>query len=378
LQNLQLDSLQHTIEHHCKHEDDLIWPKTLKQLKVFCSGSDDNEVIRVSLRDLSQLSRLAVNDSALEGSPPDGQVWEELITSSMPFLQKFDFCFKFWKDFNSTSDITRIVSSFSTPFYLKEKSWFIQCDSHHQQLSIALLYSLPYAFELFDVVTHSFDESVTNINPCSTNDVYKNVQTLMVNVTCNKMNEALVSEHIVNLNIKTTGAPIDWMYSMPHLRQLSFENHIDMSPKNFIRLLQNAPHLHSLTISYHSLEIFTDQWKNRKACMLLSLKIQLLKICSSGCFRNYVKVDELVHIVRIFHKRCQHFNVAVHSRNIVAGLILRSMRHLRSLKVRLKEDGNDRMITKKWLIEQNIAYKNLDCSIVVDGNEYSFWFGHRR
>ncbi len=103
-----------------------------------------------------------------------------------------------------------------------------------------------------------------------------------------------------------------------------------------------------------------------------------MNISSDGGFRDYVKVDELVHIVRIFHERCQHLNVTVYSRNMVAGLILRNMRQLRSLKVRLKEHGNDLMITKKWLIEQNIAYKNLDCSIVVDENEYSFWFGRRR
>jgi hypothetical protein len=54
------------------------------------------------------------------------------------------------------------------------------------------------------------------------------------------------------------------------------------------------------------------------------------------------------------------------------------MWHLRSLKVRLKEHGNDQMITKKWLIEQNIPHKHRDCSIVVDENEYSFWFGRRR
>jgi hypothetical protein len=200
----------------------------------------------------------------------------------------------------------------------------------------------------------------------------------MVDVTCKKINETLISGNVAHLSLKSPGTPMDWIFSITGLRQISFANQIDMSPREFIRLLKNTPHLHSLNAPYYILKLFTDQWKNKIACALLSRKIQSLNISSDGGFRDYVKVDELVHIVRIFHERCQHLNVTVYSRNMVAGLILRNMQQLRSLKVRLKEHGNDFMITKKWLIEQNIAYKNLDCSIVVDENEYSFWFGRRR
>jgi hypothetical protein len=341
------------------------------------SESGDNEIVRASLQDLSQLINLAVYDSAWESPPPNGQMWENLITSSMPLLKKFDFCFKFWKDFNVASDITQIVSTFSTPFYLQEKCWFVQCDSHHQQLSIALLYSLPYAFECFEIITHSFDESISTSNDLNKN-LYENIKTLTVDVTCKKINKRLISGNIINLNLKFPGTSLDWIYSMTHLCQISFQNQIDMSPKNFIRLLKSTPYLHSLIAPYYILKLLTNQWKNKIVCELLSRKIQSLKICSDSCFRDYVKVDELVHIVRIFNERCQHLNITVYSRNIVAGLILRNMQHLRSLIVRLKEHGDDLMITKKWLIEQNIVYKQLDCSIVVDGNEYSFWFGRRR
>ncbi len=351
-------------------------------MSVLFSKSGDNEIVRASLVHLSQLINLAVYDSAWESPPPDGQIWEQLITSSMPLLKKFDFCFKFWRDFNVTSDINEIIKTFSTQFYLQEKSWYIQCDSHHQQLSIGLLYSLPYAFERFEIVTHSFNESVSTLNTYSTNDLnknmYKNIKTLRVDVKCKNINEALISGNIVNLDLKFSGTPVDWIYSMTQISRISFQNQIDMSSKDFIRLLKTSPCLHSLTVPYYLLKLFTNQWKNNIACELLSRKIQSLKICSDGCSRDYVRVDELIHIVRVFNQRCYHLNITVYSRNIVAGLILRSMRHLRSFIVRLKEHGDDLMITKKWLIEQNIAYKHLDYSIVVDGNEYSFWFGRRR
>lgn len=346
-------------------------------MQVRFSQPGDNEIIHSSLKHLSQLTSLAVYDGAWENVPPDGQIWEKTITSSMPLLKKFDFCFKFWKDLNASSDINRVVSKFATPFYLEEKHWFIQCDSHHQQLSIAMLYSLPYAFKHLEVVTHSFDESILTSKDLKKN-LYENVETLTVDVKCRKMNDELMLGNIINLNLKFSGAPFDWIYSMNKLCEISLQNQIDISPKDFIRLLKNTPHLRTLTASYNILKISTNHWKNRIACDLLSRKIQTLKIPSDSCSRDYVKVDELLHIVRVFNERCQHLNITVYSRNIVAGFILKNMPHLRSFIVRLKEHGNDMMITKEWLIEQNILYKHLNYSIVADGNEYSFWFGRRR
>ena len=144
-----MKSLRHTIEHHCNHEHNLTWPTSLKQLKVCFARSNDNEVVRTSLSCLSELKSLSVYDSAWENPSPNGQIWENLIRSSMKLLKTFQFCFKFWKDFSPSSELKRILSTFSTPFYLQEKSCFVQCDAHRQQFSTAILYSLPYAFEHF-------------------------------------------------------------------------------------------------------------------------------------------------------------------------------------------------------------------------------------
>lgn len=352
-------------------------PTTLKSLRVFLSQSGDAEIIRSSLKSLSHLTKLAIYDSAWESSPPDGQIWEKLILSSMPLLDKFEFCFKFWKDLNPSSDITRVVSTFSSEFYTKEKHWFIQCDSHHQQLSIAMLYSLPYAFKNFDIITHSFDESITTLdNPIK--NFYENIDTLTVDVACKKINKSLLSKNIISLNLKFPGTLSDGIYTLTQLRQISFQNQTDISSKDFIHLLKNTPYLDTLSASYYILKKSTNNWKNKIISSLLSRKIQSLKLLSDNRFCDYVKVDELLHIIRVFNERCRHLNVTVYSRNIVAGFILTSMLHLRSFIVRLKEHRDDMMITKKWLIEQNMTYKQLDFSITVDGNEYSFWFGRRR
>ncbi|CAF2388431.1 unnamed protein product [Rotaria sp. Silwood2] len=386
MKNLQLKSLQHTMEHHCNHEHSLIWPVTVKKLKVFFRRAGDNEIVRVSLKNLSQLTSLSIYDAAWESSAPDGQIWEKLITSSMPLLDNFEFYFKFWRDFNLTSDMNRIVSTFSTPFYLQEKSWFIQCDAHRRQFSIAILYSLPFAFEHFEIVTHSFDESISTLNICSSNDLrmnlYKNVKKLTANVLCEKINKALISVNIIDLNLKLFDTSMDWIFTMTHLCQLSLGHQFNMSSKDFIRLLKNTPYLRSLIVPYHILKLLTNEWKNKTLCELLSSKIRSLEICSDGCFlmniHDYVKVDELLPIIRVFSKRCRNLNITVYSRNIVVGLILRTMRHLRSLKVCLQEHCVDRKITKEWLVEQDKTLKNLDCFIIENGNEYSFWFGRRQ
>ncbi|CAF1989979.1 unnamed protein product [Rotaria magnacalcarata] len=383
---LQLKSLQHTIEHDCSHENSLTWPTTLKKLKVYFRRTGDDEIIRASLKHLSQLTSLSIYGTAWESPAPDGQIWENLITSAMPLLENFQFCFKFWRDFNVTSDIKQIVSTFSTSFYLKERSWFIQCDAHRQQFSIAILYSLPFEFEHFEIVTKSFDESVSTWNNCSNNDfrkdLYKNVSKLTVNVPCDKMNQTLILVNVTDLTLKFSIGSIDWILSMRKLYKLSLGYQFNMSSNNFMQLLKHTPCLCSLAVSCHTLKLLTDQWKHKAICDLLSHKIRSLEISSNSCFpmnsSDYVEVNDLLPIVRIFNERCRYLNIIVYSRNLVSGLILRIMRHLRSLKVRLEEHNDDRKITKEWLAQQDITFKNLDCSIVQNGNEYSFWFGRRK
>lgn len=385
MQNLpQLESLEHIIEDDCIHEHYLVWPSELKQLKVFYTRLGDSEIICTSLRDLSQLTTLAMYDNAWAGPPPDGQKWEKLIVSSLPLLVNFQFYFKFWKDSGPKGDINRIISTFATPFYLEEKHWFVRCDAHCQRFSSAVLYSLPFAFERFEIITHSFQESVSTLPMNSTSNfnqnIYRKIKTLVTEVKCDQLDPGLTKRNVKHLVLKFSGTPTDWIFSMNYLRQLSLDHRINMTPKDFSRLLTNLPWLNSLIASYHTLKCLTNCWKNKLVCEQLSYKIRSLNVCSNeyGLFliQNYVRVDELVHIVRIFGRRCQHLTVTVYSRNVVAGLLLRAMKRLCSLKVILTEHDNMN-ITKDWLSAQDVALKDLDYSFIVNGNEYSFWFDNR-
>ena len=375
---MQVEYVHCTIEHHCKHDCNLNWPKTLKQLTVFVSHSGDIELVRNSFHNQPDLTSLTLYDSSWENPPPDGQIWQQIITKSMPNLQKFDFCFKFWKDFNISSDISLVVSTFSSEFYLKEKSWFVQCDSHYQQLSVAMLYSLPFVFERFDIITHSFNESLSTDKQSQIQRPYDKVTTISIDVNCKQITDKLSSINITNLSLKLIGNPMDWIYSLTHLRQLSLGNHLNMSPQQFLCLLQNTRYLNQLNISYSILQRITYNWRSKIICNLLTQRIHSLTIPSDSSNEDYIKVDELVHIVRVFYERCRYLNLAVRSRNLVAGFILRKMNQLRSLTVRLKEYGPNLMITRQWLNQQNKFYEKLNYSLLADENLYSFWFGCRR
>ncbi|CAF4429213.1 unnamed protein product, partial [Adineta steineri] len=55
----QLEKLEHTIEYDCIHDHNLIWPTSLKQLKVSYTQQGDGEIVYASLSHLSQLESLS-------------------------------------------------------------------------------------------------------------------------------------------------------------------------------------------------------------------------------------------------------------------------------------------------------------------------------
>ena len=90
---------------------------------------------------------------------------------------------------------------------------------------------------IFEIITHSFDESLSTANNLKMKS-YENVKTLTVDVTCEKINQTLIAENIMDLNLKFSGAPVDWIFSMTRLCKLSLGHQLDISPEDFIRLVK--------------------------------------------------------------------------------------------------------------------------------------------
>ncbi|CAF1258779.1 unnamed protein product [Rotaria sp. Silwood1] len=64
----------------------------------------------------------------------DGSRWEELIQSKLPLLNQFHFWFYNSQDFDSNrATVESLIAPFQTPFWLKNKNWFIKCDYEHSK-----------------------------------------------------------------------------------------------------------------------------------------------------------------------------------------------------------------------------------------------------
>ena len=334
-----MENLEYTIEQHpncisglAGHH--LIFPETLKQLKISFAEQQHGTLVRESIRRLSNLISLKIcagHDSSLS---VNGQIWEDLIRFSLPFLEKFHFYFLF----KLPADIDIIIASFSTPFYLYEKRWFIRCDSGIQTTS-ACLYSLPFVFEHFAVQTYSFDTSVTTllIDQNSSRNMYKNITTLTVNNSCVEPHPTLRPQHVDRLILNASHLPNTWLSILTKLRHLSLGFEAKMTSNNFTDLLANAPNLYHLTISIDHLVTLTNDWNDVTVCELLSKKIRSLNLDPMrNSFRksvNNIKPRELQHIARMFGVNCEHLTICLESHHIIETFILSYMKNLRSFNV---------------------------------------------
>src|SRR6202034_864592 len=93
----------------------------------------------------------------------------------------FQFYFQFKYLSNQVNRLKQSVASFSTPFYVLEKNWFIRCDISNEYPYCAALYSLPFPLDQYTIVSNSFDQSISTLPNSnitdSSNNIYANVKT---------------------------------------------------------------------------------------------------------------------------------------------------------------------------------------------------------
>ncbi|CAF2379233.1 unnamed protein product [Rotaria sp. Silwood2] len=379
-----LESLQYTIEYNCSHNQNLIFPTTLKCLKVFYEEGRDGSALRTILQQMSQLTRLTLCDNARYSPVPNGKIWEELIQSSLPLLNTFQFFFPFDQYLSTSGDLNQTIESFSTPFYLLEKRWFIRCDRSTTSLFTGALYSLPFAFSRMIINTCSFDMSISTLPISDFDEIksnyYTKVNTIVFNQECKGPHVGFLSSNIVDLILKVN-LPTSWIYLLTKLRHLRIIADMHMSSADFTRLLERAPNLQSLTISIIQLKLLTDKFTNQIVCHQLSQQIQSLTIShhySDIPNLGIVSVRLLSSLVRIFSMKCQHLSLALMAHPNTVRPILRRMKQLRSLHIQWRYGyiGLDDPIAY-WLQQQSTDPTALDFVHTNDKNDLFVWFGNR-
>ena len=398
MQNVpQLTNLEYTKADSCCYQADSLFPFTLKRLKINFSNYIDADSMKRSCKHLSQLTTLEICQKERGDVTPNGQIWEELLRSTLPLLKHFRFCFQFYYDSSPPDEIKQIVKSFSTLFYILEHNWFIRCDFNESEnrRCNAVLYSLPYTFDQFTIVTDCFDKSLSTLPTNDKNklnrNMYQNVKTLIFR------NDLLPDENfnriqIINLYMYNYAHLAEWTHSLTALRHLEISFQTKMWSKNFGRLLENLPHLQSLSVEKSLLKGMTKNWSNTIICNRLSTMIRSLKLRFQY---SHSITDDLHEIARIFGTNCEHLSIhcPMSTKEIV--FIFQNMPQLHSLNVQiipLTDTPNlirrrrvtsppNSAIDMLWIeLESQQKIFNRSNSIMTHHlkNYYCFWLGKRR
>ncbi|CAF1252503.1 unnamed protein product [Rotaria sordida] len=382
----EIETIEYTIIDCCLNDKILIWPKILKHLKIIFTNDDDCLLIQQSLTHLSQLINLEIYQKEKGISFPNGQIWEQIILSSLPLLKNFKFYFQFACYDYQLHQVKQVIGSFSTPFYVLEKNWFIHCDlsarcdtydMYNRRRKFAILYTIPFPFETLTIFKNSSKTMISNwsknnIDHLSIN-TYKNIKTLIFK-SYTKPDQNFNRSNIMNLIINTSFDSLDWIHVLTKLRHLTIDDCAVLSMENFNIFLDNTPYLYSLTAKKSMMKLLTDNWTDICVCNHLSRKIRSLTFYSNKNSLQYFNKNELEKILPIFSSKCQHLSLGVHSRNNTIDFILRKMLQLYSLHVHIQQK-NSSPPAVEWLEQQHTRFNHFNCIIINDRQDHYFWLG---
>lgn len=236
--------LEYTLDYECHSNHTLLLPTTLKHLEIFYNERRDGYDLRTSLRQMPQLTKLSVCDDTNHNPIPHGEIWKKLIRSSLPLLKNFQFYFTFDYYPEISDNINEIIASFSTPFYLLEKRWFIRCHSYTNHKLQGVLYSIPFAFSRMLINVPSLD---SDMSIASHSNLYTKMKTLLLHEKCSVPNLNVFKPNIEQLFIRNNFTK-DWFPLLTNLRHLEIGPSVELSFIEFTCLLTNIPRLQSLAI----------------------------------------------------------------------------------------------------------------------------------
>ncbi len=155
-----------------------------------------------------------------------------MIRSSLSLLKIFKFYFKFEGYRLSDIQIKEIIASFSTPFYVLEKKWFIHCEICSCCVTI---YSIPFVFKRFRTFRCSIKERIsTSLDNGFLNNKYANVKTLTINHMNAEPDENFKKTSVVNLIVNVDLDFIKWIHVLTQLRHLDILSSVRTSSNNLV------------------------------------------------------------------------------------------------------------------------------------------------
>ncbi|CAF3972744.1 unnamed protein product [Rotaria sp. Silwood1] len=374
----RIETIEYTLNHFCEKKNKLIWPLIIKNLKIVFLVDTDYSLILDSLVHLSQLITLEIYEMRVGKVPLNGQRWEDLIRSSFPLLKTFKFYFIFRS--LTSQKLKRLVASYSTPFYIKEKQWFVYCNifansKNNRYGKLSIFYTLPYPMETLTIYKNSFKKTISNLPINNHLNIYTNIKTLIFENYI-KPNHDFNKTKIINLVINTQFESIYWLHALTKLEQLHIDHFGFISMEQFQILLDNTPYLYSLSLRKSQLIKLTDNWNDVHICNHLSQKIRVLKLHSYKNPLECLNRHELERILSIFETKCEYLSLGLQTTTNTIDYTLSRMSALNYLHIFVREKFRlpiTKTLTMEWLEKQQAQFNNSNCIIINNIHGNYFW-----
>ena len=262
-------------------------PAHLKHL-ILADFQPDFHELNCFLQNMANLRNLTVtssNDSSMISAPH----WQQLITSSFPYLK--DFRFKLGYDsWSRISVVSLVFPSFQTDFWLKEHHWYVEC---LVQNSFCMIYTVPYrtAFSQLPLQSRRISARLSDDAQIfehvrklvvSENDVRKHGKYYFSNVT-----SLVITDSLRITNEDDERHFIDCLSSLLKLTHLKhLELSLDCRSERLfllLQILQLAPQLSSLCTKRCSFELLAAHYPKSSRCLNDQIrKLNLREYCPFG------------------------------------------------------------------------------------------------
>lgn len=293
----------------------------------------------------------------------DGHGWEQLITNYLFKTKIFQLKMEFPIRSNKEQQVDQLLNSFQSPFWLKERKWFVRChwypETESKQVS---LYTLPYTFPEFILKTGMFTRST-----CPSEDDYCSYDCVQ-NLSYSTSLSTLRFYNIRHLYLKFPFDKEFWSI-VPNLdRVISIclsVCHIDED--SLQTLLKCAPHLSWLT--YDSSSSIT---LNELLTLHSNLIVHRLDLQEYNHWFNEEECSQLTH--SSLGKHCQVLKIKIKVRTSILDFI-ETMTKLCALHVQCQDDDR---VNDTGVDEENVQYDDdLDDIFLPRQEELVKWLRHR-
>ncbi|CAF4065303.1 unnamed protein product [Rotaria sordida] len=236
--------------------------------------------------------------ASIHKSMIDANAWENLIKSSLPYLNNFMFKFEIYHGGQEHNDIINMFKQFQSDFWQIQHHW----DTVYVlDINFALIFTTPYYSNTYELIWYTDSYSNKPVNYFNVHDKVTNLK-LYDNLSINKY--PYYFSNVTELNITNMGWPSninDHLFNegnIQHLKErvnLSKLKHLDLASYHIktsilLQILKESPQLSEMTVDTDLIRSFFD---NRELCEYLSKMIKTLHIIACHGYHDMEKFHEI-------------------------------------------------------------------------------------